>query len=395
MAGFVEKRCRCRQVVDSKVQACPACGARDFRWRARYRGPDRRGHSKTWARKSDAERWLAGQLADKSRGDWTDPALGMVPFAEWADRWLGLQVDLKPKTQAGYESILRSHLVPAFGRRPLASIQPEDVEQLVADLTAEGMAPRTVRNVYRTLSGIMRAAVRSRRIASSPCLDVALPRPRKSEIRPLTAEEVAKLAAAVGEDYAPLIHVAAYTGLRWGEIAALRVGRVRILPGVVDVIESASEVGGRVQFVAPKNGRTRSVRLPRFVAEMLSPLVAGKDPGELVFAGPDGEVLRHARFYTRVFLPAVKEAGLGERVRFHDLRHTCAALLIAQGAHPRAIMERLGHSTIAVTMDVYGHLLPSLDDELAAGLEATYQAAADARASRMRPEIAEVVALRP
>jgi len=257
------------------------------------------------------------------------------------------------------------------------------------------MAPRTVRNVYRTLSGIMRAAVRSRRIASSPCLDVALPRPRKSEIRPLTAEEVAKLAAAVGEDYAPLIHVAAYTGLRWGEIAALRVGRVRILPGVVDVIESASEVGGRVQFVAPKNGRTRSVRLPRFVAEMLSPLVAGKDPGELVFAGPDGEVLRHARFYTRVFLPAVKEAGLGERVRFHDLRHTCAALLIAQGAHPRAIMERLGHSTIAVTMDVYGHLLPSLDDELAAGLEATYQAAADARASRMRPEIAEVVALRP
>jgi integrase len=140
--------------------------------------------------------------------------------------------------------------------------------------------------------------------------------------------------------------------------------------------------------VAPKSGRSRTVRLPAFVMDLLAPLVAGKRPDELVFPGPGGGPLRHGQFYSRVFRPAILAAGLD--VRFHDLRHTCAALLIAQGAHPRAIMERLGHSTIAVTMDVYGHLLPSLDEALTAGLEATFQ---KARAASVRPGDGQVVEL--
>jgi integrase len=356
------------------------------RWKARYRGPDGKERSRTFERRSDAERWLVGQTSGMLRGEWIDPTLGQMTFADWSARWLGLQVDLKPKTRAGYTSILKTHLVPAFGRREIASIQPEDVDRFVAQLVAGGCAPRTVRNVYRALSGIMRSAVKNRRIVSSPCIDVALPRPRSRGMIALSAEEVDRLAAAAGE-WSTVVYFASYTGMRWGEIAALRVGRVRF--GVVDVVESVSEVEGGVLFVAPKNSRTRTVRLPAFVMELIAPRLDGKDPEDLVFQGSDGP-LRHGWFYSRIFRPAVRAAGLDERVRFHDLRHTCAALLIAQGAHPRAIMERLGHSTIAVTIDVYGHLLPSLDDTLTAGLEDTYRRA---RAASVRPGDGQVLEL--
>jgi integrase len=358
------------------------------RWRARYRGLDGRERSKTFPRRVDAERWASTQEADKVRGAWVDPTLGRLTFADWSERWLSLHVDLKPKTTAGYEAILRTHLLPAFGRRSIAQIHREDVQAFVAGLVTSGAAPRTVRNVYRVLSGIMRSAVANRRIAQSPCTDAALPRPRQREMLPLSAEQVVSLAGAIDSEYAPLVYLAAYTGLRWGEVAALQVGRVRF--GVLEVLESASEVGGTVQLVAPKNGRTRTVRLLGFVMEMLATLLAGRRPEELLFPGRDGGPLRHGWFYRSRFRPAVAAAGLDERIRFHDLRHTCAALLIAQGAHPRAIMERLGHSTITVTMDVYGHLLPSLDQALTDGLDATYQRA---RAASVRPEDGQVIAL--
>jgi integrase len=386
--AFIQKRCaECQGVISSSGRACPKCGSNSARWRARYRTPAGDERSRTFDRRGDAQAWLTGGEGAKLRGDWVDPALGRIAFTDWADRWLELQVDHKPKTRAGVEAILRKHLRPAFGSWPLAEILPEDVEQFKAELVASKMAPGTVRNIYWTLSGIMRSAVRNRRIASSPCLDVGLPRPRRREMCPLTAEEVAQLADAAGL-WGDLVYFAAYTGMRFGEIAGLRVGRVRF--GVVDVVESVSEANGEVLFVTPKNGRTRTVRLPAFVLELIAPRLAGRKPEELVFAGPADGPLRHGAFYRGVFVPAVKAAGLPEKVRFHDLRHTAAALLIAQGAHPRAIMERLGHSTIAVTMDVYGHLLPSIDEALTDGLDATFQ---KAHAAWMRPENGQVVEL--
>jgi integrase len=360
------------------------------RWRARYRGPDSRERSKTFERRVDAERWATTQEADKARGAWVDPALARTTFDRWAEQFTALQVALKPKTAAGYAGILRRHLQPAFGSRPLGNIQPIEVRTFVADLQARGMAPRTVRNVYRLLSRIMGAAVENRLIPRSPCSGVAVPRAQTREMVVLSAEQVGALAEAIGSDYGPLVTFAAYTGLRWGEVAALRVGRLNLLRASADVVESASEVGSGIQFVAPKNGRTRTIRLPRFLVDILAPVVAGKAPAELVFASRSGLPLRHGHFYTRVFRPAVRRAGLDTGLRFHDLRHTCAALLIAQGAHPRAIMERLGHSSITVTMDVYGHLLPSLDQALTEGLEATFL---KARAASTRPEHGQVVSL--
>lgn len=162
--------------------------------------------------------------------------------------------------------------------------------------------------------------------------------------------------------------------MRW----ALRVSDVKLAR--LEVNEALKEIKGELIFGPTKTHANRTVSVPAFLRELLAEQI-GADPvphpAALVFAGPDGGPQRHAGFYRRHFKPAVKQALPPELhgLRFHDLRHTCASLLIAAGVHAKAIQVRLGHSTFRMTMDVYGHLLPSLDDALAATLDATHEAA--------------------
>jgi integrase len=155
----------------------------------------------------------------------------------------------------------------------------------------------------------------------------------------------------------------------------------------VRVVESASEVGGRLVLGSTKTYAERTVRLPRFLREELAVYLAGRlqDPDGFVFTAAKGGPLRHNNFYQRVFCPALARAGLPAQVRFHDLRHTCAALLIAQGAHPKAIQAHLGHSSIQVTMDRYGHLFPDALEQLADRLDAAW-AAARTDPARTKPQ---------
>ncbi len=185
---------------------------------------------------------------------------------------------------------------------------------------------------------------------------------------------------AESSPYGLLVTFAAYSGLRAGEIGGLRVGRLDLLRGRVDVVEALKDTNGRSSFGPTKNHANRTVRLPRFLCDQLGAHLADRPhaPADLVFTGPMGGPLQHRTFYRRHFRPAVAAAGLPAALRFHDLRHTAAALLIAQGAHPRAIMERLGHSSITITLNVYGHLFPNLDEALTDGLEATYRQATEA-----------------
>lgn len=145
----------------------------------------------------------------------------------------------------------------------------------------------------------------------------------------------------------------------------------------VDVRESYAEVHGALVLGPTKTYARRSVALPRFRCDDLGAYLAGRDvsPDAHVFTSPDGARLRQSNFYRRTFKPGVVAAGLPAKLRFHDLRHTSAALLIAQGAHPRALMERLGHSSVTVSLDRYGRLLPLLDEALTGGLEDTFRAA--------------------
>lgn len=208
----------------------------------------------------------------------------------------------------------------------------------------------------------------------------------------LEPEEILRLADAITPAFRTLIVFAAYTGLRAGEIGALRVGRLNVLRGAAEVRESLADVKGKLIFGATKTYAQRTVRLPRFLCDSLGEHLAGRPtrPEDLVFTGATGKPLRHNLFYARHFKPAVQRAGLPHGLRFHDLRHTCAALLIAQGAHPRASMERLGHTSIQVTLDRYGHLFPALDEALTDGLETTYRASLAAHTSTPEPAMAEL-----
>ncbi|HOT34725.1 MAG TPA: tyrosine-type recombinase/integrase, partial [Rhodoglobus sp.] len=143
----------------------------------------------------------------------------------------------------------------------------------------------------------------------------------------------------------------------------------------VEVSESASEAHGKFEVGATKTYERRNVPVPAALIDQLVHHIAGKGPDDFVFESPDGGPVRHSNWYPRHFKPAVVRAGLPDGTRFHDLRHTYAAMLIAQGAHPRAMMERLGHSTIQVTLGTYGHLFPNLEESLDHALNSVFEGA--------------------
>lgn len=343
-------------------------------WEARFRGPDGVQRSKVFKAKGDAERFLSRTDVEMQRGMWHDPQLGKVHFEEVVEQWLLSTRHLRSGTRANVESRLRKHVLPAFGSYPIASIQPAAVRGWVAKLVDSGLSPSTVKAVYGTFSRIMRTAEIDGLIARSPCIGVSLPRETShQEMHFLESAEIARLADTIDERYRTLIYTAAYTGLRWGELAALRVSKVNFLRSNLHVVEALTEVNGNVEVGPTKTGSHRTVSLPRFLIEMLAEHVRlyPSDTG-LVFTSAESRPLRR-NFYRRHFKPAVVAAGLERALRFHDLRHTCASMLIAQGAHPKEIQERLGHSTIRLTFDRYGHLFPSLDERLRDGLDEAFR----------------------
>lgn len=340
---------------------------------------------------ASAEAELDRISADKQRGDYLDPRAGKTRFADVAEEWLAMKMN-RTSTVQGYESLLRRHVLPCFGSRPVGSIRTSDVRRFLALTQRGGAAPGTVRNAYRVLKAVLDAAVDDDLIRSNPCVALRrddFPKSRRTTMLFLDAEQVARLADAIREPHGPLIYFAAYTGLRAGEIGALRMANVDLLHGVVRVTESLSAVKGDWDFVPPKTNQERSVRLPAFLVSMLREYLAtqpAKGPRDFLFTGPNGGHLKHGIWYQRRFRPAVARAELPPGLRFHDLRHTCAALMIADNAPPKLICDRLGHSTIQVTMDRYGHLLPSVEEAAIAGLDKTYFAAQTARALKVVKE---------
>ena len=341
------------------------------RWRARWREPGSvKENGRTFGRKRDAEAFLARVETAVLEGTYLDPKLGRIPFREWVDQWWGTTMHLRPSSRARSQGIVRNQLVPQFGDRPLASIRPTDVRGFVSQLAGSGLAPGSVRKVYNVLRSILRAAEESGLIGRSPCVGVSLPPANRREMRFLAPEEIVRLAKEVPERFRALIVLAAYGGLRFGELAGLRVDRIDFLRSRLTVADAIVEVAGELHHGPTKTGPNRMVTLPRSVIEAvaahLSTFPSG--PDGLLFTDPEGGPVRRSNFRDRVFVPAVRNAGL-RPLRFHDLRHTATALAIKTGAHPKAIAERLGHASITTTLNTYGHLFPALDEELAGRLD--------------------------
>ena len=221
---------------------------RGKRYRARYRGPDGKERSRTFDRKVDADRFISVAEADKARGSWIDPALGRTTVEAWASQWLGSLVHLKPKTQAGYESLLRCHVLPRFGSTPLGRISRLDAQTWISKMEADGLSPSRIRQARQVLGALLTAAQRTGYIAKNVTDGIRLPREIPRKMRFLTAEQVESLVSHTPPSYQPLIYLLSYGGLRWGEAVALRLKNVRFERSRIDVHESMAEVSGRVYF---------------------------------------------------------------------------------------------------------------------------------------------------
>jgi integrase len=365
------------------------------RWQASYLNPATatRVHAlSTFERKADAGLWLASIEADLARGEHVGFELAQRGFSEWAQDWVsGLQV--KPKTLAGYTSCLRNHVLPNFGHLAVANITYRDCKRFVDEMLAAGHAPGTVGEARKVLRLVLREALRSDAIRRNPADGVRVARGRRQEMVFLSAEEVLRLADEIAHPprpawdrakawpaYGLLVRVTAWTGLRAGEVGALRVGRVHLMDPTIEVSESVAEIAGELVYGPPKTYARRRIPLPTDLAAELAEQCAARpqDPTAFVFSAPGGGPLRHGNFFNRFFKPAVARSDLDPRTRFHDLRHTAAALMIAEGAHLLAVKQRLGHSTIQVTADLYGHLFPSLEAALTDRLNEAYRAAVSA-----------------
>jgi integrase len=203
---------------------------------------------------------------------------------------------------------------------PLAKITFEGLSQWVAGLSAGGLGPSGVRQSVFVMSAALDHAVRSGRIRSNPARGLGLPRPQRRDYIYLTHGQVLTLTGEAGR-WRLLILVLAYTGLCWGEATALRVCDIDFDRRRIDVRRAFSDVGGRVVLGTPKSHQSRTVPVPRFVADELAAATYGKRPDELVFTMPGGSVVRLSNWRYAVFVPARSRAGLSDRFRIHDLRH--------------------------------------------------------------------------
>lgn len=349
-------------------------------YRARYRDPLGRVRSQTFAREGDAERFLREMEADVVRGEWLDPRDADTPLAEWADEFLRLARRLAPTTRETYERDLSRYVLPRFGAYRLGQLlaAADEIENWLNDEIDQGVAPNSVRRHFATLRRVLQVAVDKQKIPSNPCSRVEPPRPPEVEMVFLDWDEVVALAEAHAERYRALVYAAVDTGMRWGELIGLRRRNVDLRRRKVRVTEQLVRLqSGEWVRKEPKTAASRrSITISSVSGELLAEHLerfAGTGPEGLVFPNGAGNPLMSSSFRGHHFGRALERSGLS--CRFHDLRHTSVALAIAEGAHPKAIQARMGHSSINVTLDRYGHLFPELDEAIATSFGERFSAA--------------------
>lgn len=325
-----------------------------------------------FATKTAANAVMTTLKADELRGDALVPRGGEVVVGEWLDAWWpAYAASLKPSSRISADGLIRRYIRPMLGALALEDVGTLAVQRWTADLlagkTAAGkpLAVKTVRNAHGLLHKVMSEAVAQRLIRANPCERTGLPERQHREMRFLDHAEAARLVAAMPEHWRPLIILLLGTGLRWGEAIGLRAGRVDVLARRLRVEETMQELAdtAEIVFVPPKSRMSRrSVGFTRNVAGALVPLVANKDRAALVFTAPRGGPVRY-RVFRKTWVAATAAAGL-TGLRIHDLRHTHAAWLISDGVPLTAVQRRLGHASISVTSDLYGHLLGAVDEAI-------------------------------
>jgi integrase len=331
--------------------------------------------------KREAQRECARLIAELTRGSYVGPS--RTTLAKYLDDWLGhTKASVAPRTHERYAEIVANYLVPVLGKTLLTKLQPFAISTAYDTIRAsrkkgEGpLSARTILHCHRVLSAALRQAVRWRLLPYNPAADVKPPKIERRRINTYTLTEAADVLEAMRGSW---MHVPAMLGvlcgLRRGEIAALRWGAVDLDKGRLAVVQSAEQSKTGVRYKEPKSGQARTVALSAAVvaemqahrarqAEGLLRLGVPLDADTFVVAQPDGSPYDPDSISKEWRLRVIKSAL--PRVRFHDLRHAHASHMLAAGVHPKIASERLGHSRVGITLDLYSHVVEGLQADAVA-----------------------------
>jgi integrase len=330
--------------------------------------------------KKDAEKVLTAMLRKLDTGELLhEPS--RLSVKEYLEHWLetAAKQKLTARTFKDYNGLLKRYAYSAFGSKKLAKLAPIDVQALYTKmLTAKdkdglGLTPRTVTYTHRVLSSAFKQAVKWRMLTQNVCQYVDLPKRQKTEMQALSETEVGRfLTAAQTSRHRVLFTVMLGTGLRPSEALALMWKDFDPGGRTLTVQRALETVAGRLTFKTPKTPHSRrTIKLPdNLVRLLLEHKALLPFRSELIFPSLDNTPLEVGNVGKRHFKPLLASAGLPSKIRFYDLRHTHATLLLKAGVHPKIVSERLGHSSITLTLDTYSHVLPGMQDEAANKLDA-------------------------
>ncbi len=334
------------------------------------------GTSKSEAnhKKRDALRAQEGGLAVAS---------GTQTVGQYLGVWLEdvARPTVKPTTFEGYESYIRIHLVPSLGKVRLSELTPQDIQSTMATMRRGGASPRTIQQARAILRRALVQAVRWGLIPTNVATLTEAPRQVRSEHKVLAQEDAARFLAATHQDQlGPLYAVALTLGLRQGELLGLRWEDVDLARGQLTVNQTLHRVAGELVVGEPKTHKSRrTLPLPPSVIALFleeerrqaaREVVAGKrwkNEHDLVFTSRYGTPFDGVDV-THRFQETLAKHGF-PKMRFHDLRHSCVSILLAQGVHPRIVADIAGHSTVNLTLNVYAHALPGMTDDALSRLD--------------------------
>ena len=351
---------------------------KDGRWIARLRLGD--GRRKAFYGKTKPEVIAKlGAAAHAHRRGLTLPGERQT-LGEFVEKWISsLGPSVREKTAANYATLLRSHAIPVIGNVPLVKLGPADLQKLYDARRKSGAAPQSVLHLHRVVHRCLRDAERWGDVSRNVARLIDAPKVGRSDaVHALNAEEArALLQTASGDRLEPFLILALSTGMRLGELLGLTWRAVDLDRGTVSVLASLQPTAAGLVLMPPKTTRSRRVIdvEPRVVAalrrrraaQQMERRVAGNawlGTQDLVFTTETGEAIDGRTLIRKWFRPLLKRAGLPP-IRLHDLRHTYASIALANGTHPKVVQEALGHSTIAITMDLYSHVTTTLGREAA------------------------------
>ena len=347
------------------------------------RDPNGKEYSRTFPTKREAVAFEASERTDRRRGTWTDPRYSNLTVADVASRWLAANPAKRPNTYATDESAVRVHL-EVWMHRSIGSITQPDVQGLVNAWSATA-APRTVKRRYGVLASVFAYAVSADWLGRSPCRDIHLPTITTTRRMSLDADQVEAIAEHTDPRYRTMVWIGAILGWRWEEVAGLRVGALDLLRGVATVAETnIRDQKGRPLVGQPKSTASRrSIAIPAVLVDVLAEHMAATgitaaDPDRLLFASPEGGLLRYSNWRNRVWLPAVRAAGC-EGAGFHDLRRANATQLVAGEVDVKTAQGRLGHSDSRLTIGLYAEVVGAVDRRAAETIGDVFLGSRDVR----------------